>query len=124
MPGFFSLKAEDLLEKEFVSVESDESLSKAISRMDSAEEDTALVFSGKKYLGTVRLYDLLRKGGNPSRLKAKNFVSHSPKISGKDGVERIIEMMVESGDRVLPVVDEKAGVEGVVKAKAVLEKGI
>jgi CBS domain-containing protein len=79
-----------------------------------------LVLDGKTLSGIVELKDLVTKEINPKITKVHNYVTKTPIISPKDDVEKAIELLLNSGNRALPVAD-KGSVVGIISETDIIK---
>lgn len=116
--------AQDLLRKDYVSVDIKDTISELIGAMKKAKEHCALVFDGKKYLGTVAKRFLLSSRIDPSAMKVGNITKkrsksktefYVPELAPDTDIKEICKLMAGSDSHVLPVM-EKGKVIGIVQA--------
>ena len=122
--------AQDLLRKDYVSVDINDTISELIGALNKAKEHDALVFDGKKYLGVVAKRFLLTTRINPSEMKVANIIKKRSKsktpffvpiLERDTDIKEICRLMATSDSHVLPVL-EKDKVIGIVNAIDVVQE--
>ncbi|HLD58414.1 MAG TPA: CBS domain-containing protein [archaeon] len=117
-----AITAVDLLEKNFLRVEKDSSISQLIGKMISSKQGSALVFQGDSFLGLVSKRELARKKiVNASKIKVASVLEAAPVLSSDTEIEKIAELMFSSGARVLPV-SKNNEIIGIVSALSVVNQ--
>lgn len=108
----------DIITKDYPTIEKNEPISKAISKMKEAE--AIVILNNGKYAGILNKRDLSKEKISPES-KAKTFLKNVAKISIKENIENTAGLMLESDSYVLPVF-EKDKITGVVTAEKLLKK--
>lgn len=111
----------DLIRSDYPAIDENETISKAISTMDT--EDGILLLKDGKYSGILNKRDISKAKISPDT-KAKTFLEHVANVSSKETVENAAGLMLESDSYVLPVFGKKKKFLGVITAKDVLRKSI
>ncbi len=97
------MKIKELMTKNVISVEADATLSKALSRMKSANVHQLIVTEGKATRGMIELKSIITKDIDPASAKVLNFIKNVPSVGDEDDITTAIEMLLGSGLRALPV---------------------
>lgn|GEM_PF-1012690 len=114
---------EEIMEKDFLSIDLEERVSKLLGLFGSRKKSYAVVFdSSHNFLGLTSLRELLYKRTDFSKMKVKNVTnSNVPLLSRDTSLMKAAELMYVSDSRVLPVV-EGSMVYGVVSADAIIRE--
>lgn len=104
---------ESLLEKP-VTVDANESLSKAFGQLQKRRDDYFVVLDGNAYAGVVDSRVLRDFFSDPSNTKAKTVAVHPPTLTENESDEEIVRKLVATRHKVLPVLDKNDRVVGVV----------
>ncbi|MBI4361224.1 CBS domain-containing protein [Candidatus Micrarchaeota archaeon] len=104
---------ESLLE-EPLTVDANDSLSKAFGQLQKRKDDYFVVLDGKTYAGVVDSRVLRDFFSDPSKTKAKTVVVHPPTLSEDESDEEIVRKLLATRHKVLPVLDKNDRVVGVV----------
>lgn len=122
--------AQDLMRKDYVSIDINDTVSVLLGALKKAKEHCALVFDGKEYLGTVAKRFLLSSRIDPSTMKVGNITKKRskskteffvPELSTDTDIKEICKLMAGTDSHVLPVL-EKGKVIGVVQASDVMHE--
>jgi CBS domain-containing protein len=122
--------AQDLLRKEFVSVDVKDSVSQMLGAMKKSKLRSALVFDGKKYLGIISKRFLLTSRINPAEMKVGNIIKkrsksktpfYVPILEPATDLKKICRLMAASDSHALPVMKNDK-VLGVVAAEDVIQE--
>lgn len=117
--------AKDLLSKQYIAADINDTLSKLLGRFRKGGETTALVFDGCKYKGVVDNRFLLSTKLDPEKMKVKNIVKRRSKaktpfyvatLKKDTPLKKICSLLTTTGCRLLPVIENNK-VLGVVRAK-------
>src|SRR5574341_434691 len=128
--GDYMVTAQDLMRKDYVSVDVKDTVSELLGALKKAKEHCALVFDGKKYLGTVAKRFLLSSRIDPSTMKVGNITKKRskskteffvPELDPDTDIKEICKLMSGSDSHVLPVL-EKGKVIGIVQASDVVHE--
>lgn len=122
--------AQDLMRKDYISVDIKDTVSQLIGALKKTHEHYALVFDGKKYLGVVSKRFLLTSRIDPSTMKVGNIISkrsksksafYVPELSPETDIKEICRLMAGADSHLLPVM-EKDKVLGVVQASDIVKE--
>jgi CBS domain-containing protein len=95
-------------------------LSKVAGAFENQELDAVVVTDGDEYRGIVSRRQLASSSNQPSA-KVGSQVQHVPTIDRTEDVREVARLMIGSGAKTLPVLDDGDRVVGVVTGDAVLE---
>jgi len=115
------LEAKEIIETDYATVSSSETVSKTISLFSSSEIYEALVMNSK-IAGIVTVRDTL-KVLNPERTSISRIMFKPPNMQVEAPIYDIAEALISNRIRILPVL-EGGSIKGVVKQKAILNKMI
>lgn len=88
--------------------DSEDAVSKAISKMRKEEKTVAVVMTGGKYAGLLSARELSkRKISNPDRTKIRNFIQHIEPVSPETDVNEAINSILVNDYASLPLEHEK-----------------
>jgi CBS domain-containing protein len=94
-----------LAEKPLV-FDSEDTVSKAVSKMHETGKDVAVVLNGGKYAGVLIARELSkRKINNPDETKIKNFIHHIDPISPASDLNDVIHSIIVNDYKSVPVKD-------------------
>ncbi len=110
----------EIMRKDYLSIEENEAISKALSKMSST--NGIIITKDGKYKGILNKSDLSRAKISPNA-KAKTFLKNVASLDEKDTIERTAALMLESDSYLLPVFD-KDKLIGIVTAKDLLKKAV
>lgn len=116
----FSLRATDLVSRDFVSVQSTGTLSKVLGALKQKDAKEALVMDGASVVGLISDSGLLRNV-DITKTKASTVMRTLPTVSPTDSFDRIVRLMRDADVRILPVL-EKNKLVGVITAQSVLSQ--
>ena len=114
------MKIKELMTKNVISVGSDEAVSKALSRMKSANVHQLIVTEGKALKGVIELKSIITKDIDPSGAKVSTFTKQVPSLSPEDDITIAIQMLLGSGLRALPVI-EKGQTAGIISETDIMK---
>ena len=114
------VNAKDILNKDIVKVDGNESFSKVLSLFK--DTDAIVITDKEKYLGML-IKRCLMKPKISLETKVHTVIAHTPKLSLKTSIEEIARLMIENNIYHLPVI-ENENVIGIVSADDVLNKFI
>jgi CBS domain-containing protein len=95
-------------------------LSKVAGAFENQELDAVVVTDGDEYRGIVSRRQLASSSNQPSA-KVGSQVQHVPTIDRTEDIREVARLMIGSGAKTLPVLDDGDRVVGVVTGDAVLE---
>ncbi len=101
--------------KDFLVIDSSESVSSLIGKLRAYEKRSALVFHHKKYVGLVQKRRLLRAGVDPYALKVVHVLLKTAILPDDTDIIKAARLLFESASDVLPVQKNKE-IIGVVSA--------
>jgi CBS domain-containing protein len=114
------------MSKKILSVSPGDDVQKFISLMEKHHIQETIVVDKKKLVGSVRFGTLVSKGGiaDSKTAKIKRIMeSPPPTVGPNDNIDRATELMLNSGVRILPVVD-KRNVVGVLSIIDIIENSM
>ena len=98
------MKVEDIIQKEVFTLSKNDTVSKAISLMVEKRFHQIPIVE-KEYEGIVFLKDLIKSRGDPTKTKLENFITKTPTLRRNMDIFEAIKILVNSGLRALPVVE-------------------
>ncbi len=105
---------DDIMIKDVISLTPEDSVSKALSLMHSHRlNQIPIVNDTSDYLGMVFAKEFLSVNASPES-KLKGFVSKTPTLGREATVERAIEMILNTGNRAFPVIENRSKLVGIV----------
>jgi CBS domain-containing protein/ribosome-associated translation inhibitor RaiA len=108
------MKVDDIMIKDVISLTPEDTVSKALNLMHSNRLNQIPIVSDiSEYLGMVFAKQFLSVNASPES-KLKNFISKTPTLSPEVTVERTIEMILKTGNRAFPVIENGAKLVGIV----------
>ena len=115
-----NITAANLMKSDFINLSEDAPISKLIGKMKENKAEGAVVSDGN-YCGIVTKRKLFKTKIDVAKMKVKKVIEKCPALSETDGIERIIQLMLNSETRILPV--QRAGkIIGVVHALDVINE--
>jgi len=101
------LNVSDIMTKNFVSVSPEESITKLISLFEKYNLRQVLVCDDKKLKGIIYTKELAKKGlHNPEKMKVSSIMSFPPPhLSSDSQINEAAKLILKTGLRALPVVD-------------------
>lgn len=125
------LKVREIMRPNPLTIPVDATVMQAAKAMEKQDSSCVFVESKGKILGIITERDITRrvvgKGASPEKTKAKSVMTSPIIVTPPDAsIEEALKVMTTNKVRRLPVVDEKAGLVGLVRvadiAKALAEK--
>jgi len=122
--------AQDLMRRDYVSVDIRDSVSQLLGKLNKAKQHSAVVFDGKKYLGIVSPRFLLTSRINPKQMKVGNIVKHRskskaaffvPKLEPNTDLRRMCKLLATADTHILPVL-QKGRLLGIVNSHDVVKE--
>jgi CBS domain-containing protein len=111
-----------LMKNEVVSADSNETLSKIISRMASRSLHEIVVVDDKnRLLGYFGLDLLTKKKHAPLNTKIERLMVTPPKIDAEKSIFDAVEIMLETGFRALPVVNGLGHLKGIISRTDIIQ---
>ncbi|HZD82608.1 MAG TPA: CBS domain-containing protein [Nitrososphaeraceae archaeon] len=113
------MKVSDVMADKVPSLNSEDTVAKALSMMhENNINQISIVDDNGGYLGMIYAKEFLGINTVPSS-KLKNFLTKTPILSPEDNIERCTQLVVETGNHALPVV-ENGKFSGIVSDKDVI----
>jgi predicted transcriptional regulator len=113
------MKVSDVMADKVPSLNSEDTVAKALSMMhENNINQIPIVDDNGGYLGMIYAKEFLGINTVPSS-KLKNFLTKTPILSPEDNIERCTQLVVETGNHALPVV-ENGKFSGIVSDKDVI----
>jgi CBS domain-containing protein len=97
----------DLMNKNAVYCEPDESISQALSKMKKYRIHQLPVLENKELKGILTLNKIITREIDPAMTKVSTLMISSPRISPDDSIEEAITLILGSDLRAVPVLDSK-----------------
>jgi CBS domain-containing protein/ribosome-associated translation inhibitor RaiA len=108
------MKVDDIMIEDVISLTAEDTISKALNLMHSNRlNQIPIVNDTNDYLGMVFAKEFLSVNAFPES-KLKNLISKTPTLSRDITVERAIEMILKTGNRAFPVVENSPKLEGII----------
>jgi len=108
------MKVDDIMIKDVISLTLEDTVSKALNLMHSHRlNQIPIVNDTSDYLGMVFAKEFLSVNVLPGS-KLKSFISKTPTLSREVTVERATEMILRTGNRAFPVVEDSSKLVGIV----------
>ena len=103
------MKIRDLMNKDFICLSPDDTISKFISTMHKYKTHEVPLLEKKKLIGMVYYTDITKKGFvNPEKTKLRNVMSFQPPtVSPDQTIEEAAELIFKTGLRALPVIENQ-----------------
>ncbi|MBS3057401.1 MAG: CBS domain-containing protein [Candidatus Diapherotrites archaeon] len=115
-----NITAANLMKNNFINLSEDAPISKLIGKMKESKAEGAVVSDGT-YCGIVTKRKLFKTKIDVAKMKIQKVIEKCPALSEADGIERIVQLMLNSETRILPV--QRAGkIIGVVHALDVINE--
>ncbi len=117
--------AAELLSKNYARIGLDDTVAKLLGALKTSGHSAALVFDGTKYAGVVEKHFLANSHIDANTMKVKNAAEkrskgktpfYVPTLSPEDDFSKMAKAFTSAGTNMLPVIDKKKGVLGVVRA--------
>lgn len=107
------MKVDDIMIRDVISLTPEDTVSKALNLMHSNRLHQIPIVSNTEYLGMVFAKGFLSVNASPES-KLKSFISKTPTLSREITVERAIEMILNTGNRAFPVIENSSKLVGIV----------
>ncbi len=108
------MKVDDIMIKDVISLTPEDTISKALNLLHSNRlNQIPIVNDTNDYLGMVFAKEFLSVNAFPES-KLKNFISKTPTLSRDVTVERAIEVILNTGNRAFPVVENSSKLVGII----------
>lgn len=116
----FNITAANLMKSDFINLSEDAPVSKLIGKMKESKAEGAVVSDGT-YCGIVTKRRLFKTKIDVAKMKVQKVIEKCPALSEADSIERIIQLMLNSETRILPVAKD-GKIIGVVHALDVINE--
>ena len=125
------LRVKEIMRSNPVTIPADATVLQAAKAMEKQDSSCVFVKSKRGIVGIVTERDIARRvvgrGASPSKIKVESVMTSPMIVISPDAkIEEALDVMVKNKVRRLPVIDEKAGLTGLVSvsdiAKALAEK--
>ena len=110
----------DLMKKEFISLDQEETIGSLIGRFERDDEWAAIIVSKEKYIGIINKMDFAKPRIDTQKTKIKKFLSHSAVLNGNEDLKEIARLMYASNSRILPVIKNSKPV-GIIKIEDLID---
>ena len=108
------MKVDDIMIKDIISLTPEDTVSKALNLMHSNRlNQIPIVNDSSDYMGMVFAKEFLSVNAFPES-KLKNFISKTPTLTREVTVERATEMILNTGNRAFPVIENSSKLVGIV----------
>lgn len=108
------MKVDDIMIKDVISLTLEDTVSKALNVMHSHRlNQIPIVNDTSDYLGMVFAKEFLSVNVLPGS-KLRSFISKTPTLSREVTVERATEMILKTGNRAFPVIEDRSKLVGIV----------
>lgn len=107
--------AKELISKDYVKVDQNDTISKLIGALKRKNEKSAVVLNGDKYTGVINKRLLIKTKLDPSVMKVKRIIEKVPVLNGDESVQKTARLMYAADSHILPVV-QKDMILGVIKS--------
>lgn len=115
------MKISEIMTHDVITLTSDDTMAKALSIMyEKRINQISIIDKYQKYQGMVFAKDFLNVSANSSS-KLKNYVVKTPVLSLSDNIKRSTQLIVTTGNRALPVVEDSKLI-GIVSETDVIRK--
>ena len=118
------MKVKDIMNKNVISVESGDAVSKALSRMKAGGIHQLMVMDGNDFEGLLELKSVITRDIDPTTAKVSGFVKKVPFVGPEDDASRAVELLLGAGVRALPVVSNDQIVGVISETDIVKDKNI
>jgi CBS domain-containing protein len=117
----FYMKVSDVMTDDVLTLPSDDTMAKALSIMyEKRINQIPIIDKYKEYQGMVFAKDFLNASAATSS-KLKNFVVKTPVLSPTDSIKKSTQLIVTTGNRALPVVEDSKLVGIISETDVILE---
>ncbi len=115
------LTASEIMRKKVVTIEPDETIATAISRMIENNIHHLPVTSSKKFLGIIGFDSLLRRPVIPVSTKVSTLMDHGPRGKEDSSVIDIAKLMVDAGKRAVAIVNDSENLMGIITSTDIVK---
>lgn len=99
------MQVKDIMVKNVVSVGPDDAVSQALAKMKRYKINQLLVANNNELYGMIELRRVATKDVNPAEIKVSNIATNVAVIDANASIESLVEMLLKSGLRALPVTE-------------------
>lgn len=110
-----------LLEKDYVTLEENASLHKAINAFTGSRHVIVLHDKERNYKGLLTMKDSLRAGADSKQVQVKSLKRNAPRLSQNTNTREALRLMIENNLFYLPVFDSEENMIGLVTADNILK---
>lgn len=107
------MNVDNIMVRDVISLSPEHTVSKALNLMHSNRLHQIPIVNDTEYLGMVFAKGFLSVNASPES-KLKSFISKTPTLSREITVERAIEMILNTGNRAFPVIENSSKLVGIV----------
>lgn len=100
------MKVKEVMTKNVIAVQSKDPVSAALTKIRTNNINQLPVLDEKNYVGIVTAKDLVVRDINPSEAKCGHYMMKAPTVNSNDDVNGVISILLTSGLRAVPVVDD------------------
>jgi len=122
MKKISEIKIEDILIKNPLSVSPEDSVSIAINKMKEANIYGLPVVHNKKLVGYFNYRTMIRRRNISLSTKLEHVMLHPPRIYSTDNIMDVINNMLETGFKTLPIISKSNTLKGIIDRKDILNK--
>lgn len=116
------MQANDIIEKKFVSLYEDSTVSELIGKLKKTKASSAVVIDKKdNYKGIVDKKLLLKSKIDPSEMKISKITEKVPKLEGKEDIYNVARLMFTADTKILPIIESKK-IKGIVRAEDIIKE--
>lgn len=101
------MKASDIMTEKVQTLQSDATVSEALSMIREKKVHSIPILTKKKYSGMVIYRDLFRRRTIQTRAKVSGYLTNTPHLSPDDDVLAVVEKLRSSGLPALPVIEDE-----------------
>jgi CBS domain-containing protein/ribosome-associated translation inhibitor RaiA len=108
------MKVSEIMVADVVTLTSEETVAKALNLMaDRSVNQIPVVDESGKYLGMIFAKQIISSATQPSS-KLKGYIIKTSTLSRDDDIEKAAQLVIGSGNRAMPVVEDGGGLVGIV----------
>ena len=117
-----SVNISEIISKELIQLTSEDAVSKSLNLMyeHNINQIPIIDSSNKKYIGMIFAKNFLDINIDPNS-KLKNFIVHTPFLSKDDNIDKARDLIISTGHRALPVVDNNERLVGIVSESDLIQ---
>jgi len=114
------MKVSDIMTRNAVTCERGDTLNTALAKMKKNNFHQLPVIDGKNVLGLLELKNIVTKDVDIQNTKVENYITNVSSVSPDHDLQRVIETLLNSGLRALPVV-EKGNLVGIISETDIIK---